>query len=463
MAMDGDNCMELEVKWSASGNTAYSILMMSAMRIADIKAVIREKVGVPVEEQRLFDQDGQELPGDSLIVADEACSPLMLLRTVSDPCSTNLGHFRACAKHFPVLPLGQFTVVEKLACGIHGDVLKCCWQQQDTAGAEHVAVKKLRKDGLLSCLETETNERTIHLLPCVAPDAEDALTEIGILQYLMEQDDLSAHLLRMLAVYADDGYTWLVTELAEGGELFDVAASESLTEVRVQSYMWQLLDAVDYLHNHNIGHRDISLENILLKDGSVKLMDFGMAVRSCTASGAPLRYFRSVGKDYYRAPEAYVPASPTVEAIVPFSLPPDRVAMVKTSSGHLCEVCFPPEAGPGSTCMAEVWGYGAKPSDVFASGVCLFILAWGTSPWHKAELRDPMFSYVYSRGDLGLTSLLRYWGKPFFSENAMQLLTQMLHPNPCQRPTARECLSHPWLAQVATDAIVAVDDGEYRY
>jgi serine/threonine protein kinase len=314
-------------------------------------------------------------------------------------------------------------------------------------------VKKLRNDGLLSCSETETNERTIHLRPWEqAPEAEDALTEIGILQYLTEQNDLSVHLLRMLAVYADDGYTWLVTELAEGGELFAVAASELLTEVRVQSYMMQLLDAADYLHDHNIGHRDISLENILLKNGSVKLMDFGMAVRSCTVSGAPLRYFRGVGKDNYRAPEAYVPTSASVNAIVPSSLPPDRVAMVRTSSDHLCEVRFPPEAAAGSTYMAEVWGYGAKPVDVFASGACFFILSWSVPPWVRAELVDPTFSHVYSRGDLGLASLLHCWGKPLLSEKAMQLLTQMLHPNPCQRPSAKECLMHPWLAQVATDA-----------
>mmetsp|Transcript_112795 Transcript_112795/g.224369 ORF Transcript_112795/g.224369 Transcript_112795/m.224369 type:complete len:459 (+) Transcript_112795:124-1500(+) len=457
MAMDSDSCMELEVRWSASGNIAHSILMMSAMRIAEIKAVIREKVGIPVEEQRLLDKHGQELSGDWFVKAGEACSPLMLVRCVTDPCITNLGHFRACTNNFPMFPLGQFTVVNKLAEGIHGDVFRCSWQRQESAGAESVAVKKLRNEGILTCLEKETDERTIHLRTWEqAPEAEDALTEIGILQYLMEQPDLSPHLLRMLAVYADDGYTWLVTELAEGGELFAVAASESITEVRVQSYMWQLLHAVDYLHDHNIGHRDISLENMLLKDGSVKLMDFGMAVRSCTVSGAPLRYFRGVGKDNYRAPEAYVPASATVNARVPFNLPPDGVATVQTSSDHLCEVRFSPHAVPGSTCMAEVWGYGAKPSDIFASGVCFFILSWSLPPWVRAELVDPMFSYVYRRGESGLPDLLRHWGKPLLSEKGMQLLSQMMCPNPCQRPSAKECLMHPWLAQTATDVDVAM-------
>merc|ERR1719408_745692 len=110
----------------------------------------------------------------------------------------------------------------------------------------------------------------------------------------------------MHGVYAEQQFTWLITEFAEGGELFDVAAAGGLSETKIHEYMWQLLQAVDYLHKHQIGHRDISLENVLLKDGVVRLMDYGMAVRTCSSSGVSLRYFCEVGKDFYRAPEVYV-------------------------------------------------------------------------------------------------------------------------------------------------------------
>lgn len=52
-----------------------------------------------------------------------------------------------------------------------------------------------------------------------------------------------------------------------------------------------------YLHAHDIGHRDISLENVLLKNGVTRLMDFGMAAQTRRRCGTRLRYFRAVGKD----------------------------------------------------------------------------------------------------------------------------------------------------------------------
>ena len=62
--------------------------------------------------------------------------------------------------------------------------------------------------------------------------------------------------------------------------------------------MRQLIDAVSYIHDQNIAHRDIKLENILLtKSGVVKLIDFGFAI----SSNGPLKTF--CGTPTYMAPE----------------------------------------------------------------------------------------------------------------------------------------------------------------
>jgi len=436
---------EVEVRWAVSGNVACSIIPRPEMCVAEIKALVHEKVGIPVGEQRVF-FEGQELLGESCIGAGPPECALTLLRAVSDPCVTNLAQLHACRDDFETLPRGQFTVVKKLASGIHGDILKCRWERGDSA-SHYVAVKKLRNSSFECSEGTETNERNIHMEPgAKQPHPEDALNEIGVLMHLSRQDDLPPYIVSMLGVYADDAFTWLVSELAEGGDLFEVVASQSLGETRVQRFMWQLLQAVAYLHRHNIGHRDISLENILLKDGVAKLMDFGMAVQTSSASGVALRYFRGVGKDNYRAPEMYVPGVSRIRVTTPPKLAPNRVAMVETHSRQFCEVRFPEEAQAGQLCMADTWGYCVKPVDVFSSGVCLFTMACNCPPWQTAQLTDANFSWVRSREDAGIQCQMELWRKQCLGPEPTRLLAEMLRPDPSQRPSVADCLQNTWFA-----------------
>jgi len=174
-----------------------------------------------------------------------------------------------------------------------------------------------------------------------------------------------------------------------------------------------------------------------------------MSVRSHSASGAPLRFFRPVGKDFCRAPEVYVPTSPKTSVVPPAGAAPGKVAMARAAGGYLCEVRFPEGVKPGQACSAEVWGYAVPPADVFSAGVCLFMLAWQCPPWQRAVLSDPMYAFVHSREDTGLEGLLRHWKKPLISSEAMQLLSEMCGPEPSKRPSAAECLRSSWFAPMA--------------
>lgn len=54
----------------------------------------------------------------------------------------------------------------------------------------------------------------------------------------------------------------------------------SLQEAEVAYFMWQMLDAMDYLREHNVIHRDLKLGNLFLSDTlQIKLGDFGLATR----------------------------------------------------------------------------------------------------------------------------------------------------------------------------------------
>jgi TonB family protein len=100
----------------------------------------------------------------------------------------------------------------------------------------------------------------------------------------------------------DVGPTYLVMEYLEGQPLSSVLSSGAiLTAGRAATLVLRIADAIDYAHDHGIVHRDIKPANVmLLRDGSVKVMDFGvarLAASNLTVAGTVLGSIR------YMAPE----------------------------------------------------------------------------------------------------------------------------------------------------------------
>ena len=69
----------------------------------------------------------------------------------------------------------------------------------------------------------------------------------------------------------------------EGKDLFDYFNQRDLkiSESRVKSIVYQIAQALKYLHDFGIIHRDLKLDNIMMTDNSdlskPKLGDFGLA------------------------------------------------------------------------------------------------------------------------------------------------------------------------------------------
>lgn len=67
--------------------------------------------------------------------------------------------------------------------------------------------------------------------------------------------------------------------------------------------MYQILNAINYLHKNKIVHRDLKPENLLLdsknKDSILKLVDFGTS----TVFDPTLKMNQKLGTPYYIAPE----------------------------------------------------------------------------------------------------------------------------------------------------------------
>ena len=80
----------------------------------------------------------------------------------------------------------------------------------------------------------------------------------------------------MKYVFLNEDFVYFVMPVALGGELYDlVDKRKRLDEQTIIYYAVQIIDAIGYLHNKNIIHRDLKLENILLDEyGFLKLINF---------------------------------------------------------------------------------------------------------------------------------------------------------------------------------------------
>ncbi|DAZ97858.1 TPA: hypothetical protein N0F65_003285 [Lagenidium giganteum] len=108
------------------------------------------------------------------------------------------------------------------------------------------------------------------------------------------------NVLRVHGVFVANDNMHIVMDLCDGGDLFGIvqrAPEQRLRESVSLHYFRRIVSAVLFLHEHGIAHRDLSLENVLVRQNVVKLCDFGLSVRTSTKCSD------IVGKAYYMAPE----------------------------------------------------------------------------------------------------------------------------------------------------------------
>ena len=130
----------------------------------------------------------------------------------------------------------------------------------------------------------------------------------------------------------DNKYYYIVMEYINGGSLTDCLKNyqkrnngKSFPEEIVQYLMRQIVDAVKYLHDKNIIHRDLKLDNIMVSfnndydknnlimlNSTIKIIDFGLAIEltqnnnvASSVLGTPRNMAPVILKEFVKSKKGY--------------------------------------------------------------------------------------------------------------------------------------------------------------
>ncbi|HLL21527.1 MAG TPA: serine/threonine-protein kinase, partial [Kofleriaceae bacterium] len=107
----------------------------------------------------------------------------------------------------------------------------------------------------------------------------------------------------------DDGRLYLVMDLVEGETLRAAVANGPLAIDQTLDILDQVADALDAAHAKGVVHRDLKPDNVMLSNGKIFVLDFGIAKLVATGDGTPPSLLTGqgawIGTPSYMAPEQW--------------------------------------------------------------------------------------------------------------------------------------------------------------
>ena len=197
------------------------------------------------------------------------------------------------------------------------------------------------------------------------------------------------YICKMYYVIENFNYIFIVTEYCSKGELFKILTDveERFEEPKACKLFSQILSALEYLHNNNIAHRDIKLENMLMDDnGDAKLIDFGLS----KSFEGDIDFEDSPGSPFYSSPEVL-----------------------------LCR----PHKG--------------KLADIWSMGICLYTMVCADYPFYAEKIED--FVRKVIKDDIKFPDNIDI--SPLFKD----LIVKLLEKNPKNRITMEQIKKHAWM------------------
>src|SRR5262245_52777305 len=156
--------------------------------------------------------------------------------------------------------LGPYRILEKLGEGGMGEV----YRARDRKLQREVAIKALPREMAADAERIARFEREAQLLAALHHP------NIAGIHELLEHD----------------GHRYLVLELVDGDTLADRIGPRGLSIEEALPIARQIADALEAAHDQGIVHRDLKPANVKVRqDGTVKVLDFGLAKMLDTADG----------------------------------------------------------------------------------------------------------------------------------------------------------------------------------
>lgn len=226
------------------------------------------------------------------------------------------------------------------------------------------------------------------------------------------------NILGCLEVLQSDECLYIVMPYCSGGDLCSLihkrGKTKKATANEVQARVWfrQLLEALLHLQNKGVCHRDLCLENIMLEeDGNLVVADFGLALRVPYADNNNDGCVSDVSEGESRLLMKNPGQSGTLTYLDP--------AIIERE-----------EAFDGFA------------ADLWSAGVLLFVFLVGLAPFKWASTTDFRYNEINS-GRLKELMQMNFT-KPI-SDEAYDLLQNMLWRDPRKRLTLAEVMCHPWV------------------
>lgn len=264
----------------------------------------------------------------------------------------------------PERVIGNYEILNKIGKGAYGTV----YRGKHRATKQVVAIKEISREHKKVSLEAIRKEARL-LLRLQHPN-----------------------IAQLLGFYNDESNFYLILEYCPHGDLLDFIAKnfpkKCVPEFQARKLAQHIVSAIRAMHEHNVVHRDLKLENILIgEDYVAKLADFGLG-RSAEDSDVLTTYCGT-----------------------PLMMAPEVVGRV----------------------------YDAK-CDIWSLGIMLYEILYG-----KVPFRGPL----KTRGDIlraiSEPDWLQFPKTVAVTEEAKDLISKMLIVDPKDRIDFEDLFAHPWI------------------